>query len=187
MNINFRFFRVMATIVIAAGVVFGQTDINEVIDPNFDQDVTENEEETSSLQTDSETEIGAKVDLSMFLLRSGFWAKTYYHHPDGTPVKYKQMREMIAVAPENETLLKQEKRWRVSSVILAWVFLASIATDASTLFVENDNYRAQINQINIPIQTLSFLYSIVTSHVSNVKLQQSIDNYNYYIAKQPEK
>jgi hypothetical protein len=190
MKINFGFFRVMAAIAIAAGVVFGQTDINELIDPNFNQEVTENEQVTASLQTNSNTEIGVKVDLSQFLLISGgFRDKGFYHKPDGTGVKYKQVREMISIVPENEIVLKQEKAWRTTGKIFLGVFIASLAATSAAGFIDNDdnNRKVKVYAVTIPTGVFSFLYTGFCGIFANFKLQKAVDNYNYHIAKQSER
>jgi len=67
MQKSLRFLRIVAAAAcIAAGMIFGQTNItdNEVIK----HEGIENEQETVSSQINLDTEIGVKVDLSSFLL-----------------------------------------------------------------------------------------------------------------------
>jgi len=149
------------------------------------QEVVKNESETIPLQAVPQTETGAKLDLSAFLLKSSLTEKGFYHTPNGTLVKYRQVRQMVSAVSGNETLLKQERRWRVVSRTLMGVFLSSTAVSFATSFMDDDTYN-KIDAINANVFELSLFSWILTGIAANVKLQKAVDNYNYRLAR-PER
>lgn len=151
------------------------------------QDVVENEQ-SEDIQTIVETkvetkqEISGKVDLSPFLLKNGLMEKGFYHTPNGMPVKYRQVREMVSPASGNESLLKRERAWRVTARTFMGIFFTSTAVVFATSFADDDTFN-KIDAINDNVFELSLFSWILTGIVANVKLQKAVDNYNYRLTR----
>jgi hypothetical protein len=116
-------------------------------------------------------------DTVPFIFRNDFSKSYFYRLQNGTALDYKSTRKIIAMAPDNKTLLESESRWRIFSYVLVGLSITQFSYGIISLCGSDLPY-ASVNATVFFLYT--FPFTILTGQVANTKLQQSVDNYNYY-------
>ena len=103
-----------------------------------------------------------------------------YQYLDGTLLKYKNVRSIISVVPENETILRQERGWLVTNAVSATLFFSSWVV--WSIYTNDDLPNAGLmRQIAGYTSFGTFFAAIYAKDIRNHKMRQAVTNYNLYI------
>lgn len=116
----------------------------------------------------------------LLLHTEGFFAKTSYQRLDGTPVEYKNVLALIASVPGNESLVQSERAWSIAAYITAGLFAASFVT--ASVYTR---WELPASDVILPVSfytgAASFLVTILTGQIAQIKLQCAVDRYNLHV------
>jgi hypothetical protein len=115
-------------------------------------------------------------DNRLLLHTDSLFSKTWYKSEDGTPVQYREVLALIAVVPENDSMIRQEKILRNLTYTTTGLFLASLA---GTVVYSAGNFdEPWIFTSCFYTGMFSFLFTITFGDAANIKLQSAVDRYN---------
>jgi len=119
----------------------------------------------------------SEVDTISFIFRNDFSASHFHRLQNGTTLSYDSTRKIVAIAPNSKVLLESERRWRIFSYTLVGLSIAQFGYGIASLCGADLPY-SSINAVVFFVYT--FPFTITVGQIANTKLQQSVDNYNYY-------
>jgi hypothetical protein len=103
-----------------------------------------------------------------------------YQYLDGTLLKYKNVRSIISVAPENEQVLRQERGWLVTNYVSAALFFSAWVVYA--IYVNDDLPHAELMRDITGYTSLgTFLTALYAKEIWHHKMRRAVTNYNLYI------
>jgi hypothetical protein len=107
-----------------------------------------------------------------------------YQYLDGTLLKYKNVRSIISVVPENQKVLRQERGWLVTNTVSTILFFSSWCVWA--VYTNDDFPHASLmRQITGYTNFVTFFTAIYAKEIRNHKMSRAVTNYNLYIQGMP--
>jgi len=129
------------------------------------------------------TVISRQDGTQPFLFRNRLKTINPYRQENGRVFSYTQTREIVSLAPNNEDVLRQERVWRTFSRVSGILACASLFAEGfyhGRKALDSDESTYRVRLIVTPILGNLWFGSLL---ISRAKLQRSVDNYNFHIAR----
>lgn len=130
-----------------------------------------------------------KNDSSKTVVHTGgFLNLTDYQFADGEKIPFKTLNEMLQAVPENESLMKKEKGFRIADYTLLGV--AAVSAGVNLVYdIWGDSWAAseQVKSISAYTCLASLFGSILCGEISLGSRLKAVDNYNLYVLGVPLK
>jgi hypothetical protein len=125
-------------------------------------------------EQDTGTSDPVAVDLNKVILPYSFGGHYFWELPDGTALKTSEVRTLAQIVPENKTLLRQEKTWRIITYSLE---VLGVGLVISSFAVDDRNLSIGLAWGAVGV-CIPMAYTGAAAHN---RLQHAVNNYNLYI------
>lgn len=127
--------------------------------------------------------VEAEYDVSSpFIYVNNIW-RGGYRFADGEVLRARDVRRIVSSVPANETLLRQERRARISSLIFAGLAMGSVVATTTSLYIDEPQ-SSNMRNVSVGALVPSIVFTSFFDALAGNRLQQSVDNYNSYTRRQ---